>query len=159
MRTPSQYLDRFAKYSNAWSTTFTNHVSFLITLFNFWFTCFFLVFLHVQIGELTSSAPCSVNSRATKLHNQRVFFSMLEEQVCYYFQICHILLFSVEKVLRWNDVCASKIILTFFFVWIRDHLSLSSNYINVHTIGISLYTVAIIIKFWERSCHFVKILA
>ncbi len=53
-----QYLDRFAKCSNAWSTTFTNHISFLITLFYFRFTRFFYFFLHVQIGELTFATPC-----------------------------------------------------------------------------------------------------
>ncbi len=39
-----QYLDPFAKCSNAWKTTFTNHVSFLITLFYFQFTLFFYFF-------------------------------------------------------------------------------------------------------------------
>ncbi len=63
MRTPlyvtyPQYLDCFAKYSIAWSTTFTNHVSFLITLFYFRFACFFLGFSHVQIRELTFAASC-----------------------------------------------------------------------------------------------------
>ncbi len=51
------YLFRFAKCSNAWSTTFTSHVLFLITLFYFRFTRFFLVFSYMQIGELTSAAP------------------------------------------------------------------------------------------------------
>ncbi len=53
-----QYLDCFSKCSNAWSTTFTNPISFLITLFYIWFACFFLVFSHVQIGELTFAASC-----------------------------------------------------------------------------------------------------
>ncbi len=39
-----QYLDHFSKCSNSWSTTLTNHVSFLITLFYFWFPYFFFSF-------------------------------------------------------------------------------------------------------------------
>ncbi len=46
MRTPPhviypQYWNCFAKCSNEWSTTLTNHISFLITLFYFRFTRFF----------------------------------------------------------------------------------------------------------------------
>ncbi len=52
-----QYLDHFAKCSNTWSTTFTNHISFLITLFYFRFTRF-SGFLHVKIGKLTFATPC-----------------------------------------------------------------------------------------------------
>ncbi len=56
MRTPPhitypQYLDRSAKCSNTRSTTFTNHISFLITLFHFWFTRFFpSFFTHANWG-------------------------------------------------------------------------------------------------------------
>ncbi len=42
-------LNRFGKCSNAWSSTFINPVLFLITLFNFRFTHFFLFFSHVPI--------------------------------------------------------------------------------------------------------------
>ncbi len=49
MRTPPyvtypQYLDCFAKRLNAWSTTFTSHVSFLFTFFYFRFNHFSLFF-------------------------------------------------------------------------------------------------------------------
>ncbi len=52
MRTPpyvtySQYLDCFAKCSNAWSTTFTNHTLFLITL------------LYIQFIQVFSSFFCT----------------------------------------------------------------------------------------------------
>ncbi len=53
-----QYLHRFAKCWNAWNTPFTNYVSFLITLFYFRSTHFFLVFSHMQIEELTFAALC-----------------------------------------------------------------------------------------------------
>ncbi len=63
MRTPPhvvypQYLNRFAKYSNAFSITFTNPVSFLITLFYLQFAHFFPDFSHMQIRELTFATLC-----------------------------------------------------------------------------------------------------